>query len=409
MKILFINHNVAWSGGTFFRAFYFARYMARRGHDCTLLTISKKNRFWFKEYEREGVRVVETPDLLPGIGRTGWDPWDTMRRIGWLLQHRNEFDLVHALDSRPAVILPALILKNFTGMPLVMDWADWWGRGGLIHERGYGLIDKFMEPVETWFEEHFRKNADATTVISTSLQQRAIRLGVKPESILLIPQGCDEEKFLCVGRETARSRLGLPEDVYMVGYLGKLLSTDQPLLVDTIRMAAKRIPKLRLFHIGMQSHDAPEDLLENGQLIQTGKVPLDMLGYYLCASNIFILPLRDTLGNQARWPSKINDYLAAGRPIVATRVSDVVDYFERYKIGLLAEPRAEDLADQILRLYEDESAEEMGHNALLLAQTELSWEKLIDKLDDLYQNVILDKKKTNKSESTLVRETTRGA
>jgi glycosyltransferase involved in cell wall biosynthesis len=387
MRILFINHNVAWSGGTFYRAFYFARYLTQRGHDCTLLTISKNNHFQFKEYLHEGVKIVETPDLLPGIGRTGWDIWDTLQRIIWGLKRKDNFDLIHALDCRPVVILPALVLKRLAGIPMVIDWADWWGRGGLIRERGYGIVDQIMEPIETWFEEKFRSEADATTVISKSLMERAIKLGVKPETILLLPQGCDENKFLCVGRDTARSRLGIPDDLFIVSYLGKLISTDQDLLIQTIRAVEKQISKFKFFHIGTPGQNVSNDLLSSGTMVQTGKVDSTSLGLNLCASNLFILPLRDTLGNRARWPSKINDYLSAGRPIVATRVSDIVDYFERNQIGLLAQPEVNDLADKVIQMYQSKDVDEMGINALKLAQNELSWENLINHLENLYQHL----------------------
>ncbi|MGH7447633.1 MAG: hypothetical protein ACRELT_08735, partial [Longimicrobiales bacterium] len=59
--------------------------------------------------------------------------WNTMWRTCMLA--REQFDLIHAFDSRPVVILPALAVRGTAGAPLVLDWADWWGRGGVIGER----------------------------------------------------------------------------------------------------------------------------------------------------------------------------------------------------------------------------------------------------------------------------------
>ena len=50
-----------------------------------------------------GLRMVETPDLLFGMGRSGWDPWDTLNRMDYI--RRGEWDIVHGFDSRPAVVL----------------------------------------------------------------------------------------------------------------------------------------------------------------------------------------------------------------------------------------------------------------------------------------------------------------
>src|SRR4051794_13170334 len=110
MRILMLNHNVAWRGGTFFRAYHFARHLGRRGHSVTLLTISPGRRMGFTTNHRDGITLVETPDLLWGVGRTGWDPWDTVNRLAWL--RTKTWDIVHAWDCRPAVILPALYAKQ---------------------------------------------------------------------------------------------------------------------------------------------------------------------------------------------------------------------------------------------------------------------------------------------------------
>lgn len=385
MRILLLNHNVAFSGGTFFRAFYIARALQGRGHRCTVLTISKANRLRANIYERDGVRVVESPDLLPGIGRTGWDPWDTLWRMGWLWRHRQEFDLIYAFDSRPAVILPALFLKRVAGLPLIYDWCDWWGRGGLASERGYGLVDRLMGPVETWFEERFRTAADLTTVISTRLRDRAAGLGVDPNTIHLIPQGCEPEKFAPGDRTAARARLGLPQDAYLAGYLGKLVATDQPFLVDVVREVGDRIPGFRVIHVGQPTAGIPGDLLADGRFVQAGRVDEARLGDFLTACDVFILPLRNTLANNARWPSKINDYLVAGRPIVATRVSDIVSYFESRRIGLLAEPLVEDFSQKLIDLSQEAGTEEMGRQARRLAETDLSWEYLVTGLEQFAQ------------------------
>ena len=140
MRLLMLNHNVAFGGGTFQRAFNLAKRLAPLGHQVTLLAIDPHARLRFSAVERGGVEVVGSPDLLSGIGRTGWDPWDVARRIGYVW--RREYDLVYAFDSRPAVVAPALAYQRRHGVPLMMDWADWWGRGGAIGERRFGLINR---------------------------------------------------------------------------------------------------------------------------------------------------------------------------------------------------------------------------------------------------------------------------
>src|SRR5690606_22638841 len=141
-----------------------------------------------REEDSEGVRVVEMPDLWWGPARTGWAPYNTLRRIRHV--RSSTFDLVHAFASRPAAVLPALRVAADTDAPLVMDWADWWGRGGRIQERSGWLVRTLFGPVETWFEESFRKRATAATVICTALEERLRAMGFPGERILRLPNGC---------------------------------------------------------------------------------------------------------------------------------------------------------------------------------------------------------------------------
>src|SRR6202521_5382291 len=140
------------------------------------MTISTKARWGFTEEVVDGVRVLQTPDLFWGLGRTGWDFWDTCARI-LRLGGAGQWDVVHAWDCRPVVILPALYARfvgSRTGR-LVIDWCDWWGRGGTQDERRQSWL-KLLGPYETFFEEAFRTKADGTTVISKALRDRAIGL-----------------------------------------------------------------------------------------------------------------------------------------------------------------------------------------------------------------------------------------
>ena len=101
------------------------------------------------------------------------------------------------------------------------------------------------------------------------------------------------------------------------------------------------------------------------------------------------LPLRDTLTNRGRWPSKINDYMAAGRPTVATAVGDLNWLFQKYDIGRLAQPKPEEIAGQTLRLCDDALlAQQYGTVARKVAIEQYSWETLTEKLASFYRGVM---------------------
>jgi hypothetical protein len=181
MRILYLSFNMPWrGGGTFYRVMGFARHLAGRGHQVTVLATSPGERRRFEERQVEGVRLALAPALPGGRLRTGWDPYEVAQRVRWL--SGESFDLIHGFESRPVVLYPALAARERFDAPLVLDWCDWFGRGGAVEERG-PLTRAILRPVETYFEEHYRTRADGTTVINIPLRDRAVRLGVAPETI----------------------------------------------------------------------------------------------------------------------------------------------------------------------------------------------------------------------------------
>lgn len=70
-----------------------------------------------------------------GALRQGWDPVCAWRRRALLFRENKQYDIIHCLDTRLAVVLPALSYARKKQIPIVSDWIDWWGRGGLIKER----------------------------------------------------------------------------------------------------------------------------------------------------------------------------------------------------------------------------------------------------------------------------------
>jgi hypothetical protein len=161
MKILLTNYHCR-AKTTQYRPGFFGRELVKRGHDVTILCTSDTCRIGFDEKVEEGLRYVEMPDLFWGKLRTGWDVWNLLNRSAYL--RKQHFDLIHSFETRPATIHPIRSHLKRTPTPLVIDWIDWWGRGGLIKEQRPLWYQWFCGWFETYYEEHFRTMADATSV-----------------------------------------------------------------------------------------------------------------------------------------------------------------------------------------------------------------------------------------------------
>ncbi|MEX2283518.1 MAG: glycosyltransferase [Gemmatimonadota bacterium] len=378
MKLLYLNHNVR-GRGTYLRAFHLARQLVQRGHQVTLCTTSPSARWLITAQDVDGVEIIEAPDLLIGRGRTGWDPWNALRRM-LRLRHRS-FDLIHAFDSRPVVVHPAMMLQRWTGAGLVMDWADWWGRGGWIHDRSGWAVRTMFGPIETWYEEHFRRQAAGTTAISTALARRAVDLGVRPETVMLLPNGCDAGAIRPASSADARRRLQVGSDVPLLVHVGLLTFGDLMLLNNAFERARREIPGARLVLVG-RTGIRPRPA---AGVTVTGTVDSHCLADWLAAADACVIPCRDTIGNRGRWPSKVNDYLAAGRPVVMPQVGDVAELLSRSGAGWCTTATAEGLAAGMVDALADGQARERAARAARGLAERLDWSVLAGPLESFYQ------------------------
>lgn len=385
MNLLFVTHHRRWK--TNLRSAAWARELVRRGHEVTLLCTHPTACVRAHVSHWEGVNIVEFPDLLFGSMRSGWDLWSLVRRRLYLRGKR--YDLIHAFETRPATIHPLLALLHSSPAPLVIDWNDWWGRGGLIAERRPRWYQAVLGPLETWYEEHFRILADHTTVISTALARRAESLGVDPQTISVIPGGVDPALFPVGSPLVQRSRFGLAADRFIVMFAAADAVMDLDLVLDAAKRAVHQIPNLLLVMTGHRP--AGFDRLVRRASIadriqHLGFLPYAELPLALSCADVFLLPLRDTVANRGRWPHKIGEYMASGRPIVANPVGDVRIVFETERIGLTAEPAPAAVADAIVHLYRfPELRETIGRTARRIAETRFAWTTLVDRLEEAYQ------------------------
>jgi len=382
MKILHVVFNQT-GKGSYWRAFHFGRELAKRGHEVTLMSTSPGRRLGIRVQPLEGMTHVETPDLFCGALRSGWDPWNTLRRMIWL--HQRPFDLIYAIEARPTVIYPALLLRRTRRIPLVLGWSDWFGRGGAVEQRQSPLVRTLLRGIETFHEERFRPMADGTTVICSTLRDKALALGVSAESMRLIPDGCDPTMFDQRSIKEARSCAGLPADDFLIGYVGTIFQGDAELMATSFDLVRAELPSARLLVAGYCPLDIRKLSRHPDAITQTGPIPQHLLNACLAACDMFWLPLRDTNANRGRWPHKLNDYMAIGRPIVATAVGDVGALFDAQPIGLLSPDQAGPFAAQSLHLAGNpELRRQMGEQAQKVAREQFSWEALTDELEQLY-------------------------
>jgi len=379
--------------GTYFRAFEFARHLVFKGHKVTLMATSPTNRLKHSVSTEAGVKIIETPDLLNDSLRSGWDLYNALYR--WMLIKKMEIDIVYAFETRPVNLLPVLAIRR-GGIPIVFDWADWFGRGGSVEERPNPFIKKVLRPVETYFEENFRNYADSTTVICSRLMQRAIEIGVEKETVHLLYNGLDYSNFNRHNKAEARNRIGIDTDCFVVGYLGSLFPRDTHLMADTINLLIQKMHNIKFFHIGQTNYGVSYLLKKPNCLIETGITSQSEMEWFLSACDICWLPLSNSNANKGRFPMKLSNYLAARKPTIATNVGDISKIINELNVGLVVPDDPESLTNAVIYLNENKGKIHELESAIDLSfmyNPEYSWENLSSKLENILNNTI-DRKRS---------------
>lgn len=364
----------------------FANELSKNGNDITILATSRKNIIQSEEFSKDNVKYLLSPSILAGRFRHGADFYDVVRRI--LLIRKKKYDIVHAIDSRPTVILPAMYLKIRKKIPLVLEWSDLFGEGGTISERSGKIYRNTIGILEAYFEKRFRLFANGAVVVTNMLKNRLVVLGFEEKKIHIHRMGCNTKNFKMQNINSARQRLNIPSKEIIFSYFGRIHQNDHSFLLDSFRKF-KDIHvsnKIKLLFIGSTTplkHPVPWDINYIGKVTNKNYIE------YIIATDICLLPLKITKSNLARWPSKFADYLAAGKPVVATPVSEFAEIFKKSNIGVLTKSdHSQEFSNALCEVYENmDQWEIMGKNSRNYAVNNLDWNIIVKKIMKFYNKI----------------------
>lgn len=360
--------------------------LVKRGHKVYFLITSNKNKFKFEYKNVENVYVICSPDLLFGKLRQGLDLWNIINRISILA--KLDIDIIHTIDSRPATILPAMYAKYFKGAKLFSEWTDLFSRGGTIVERGSSkFYQKTFGKIEQFFEEGFKKYADGNFTITEKLKVLLHSLSYPNERIEVLPLACNLNNSLSLSKNQYKEKVGFDINKTYLLFGGKIFPRDAEYLLNIYEKLKEKY-KDRLVLVFTGKHPwLSEEYKKKYDVIVTGWVSEEELWYYLGATDIHLMPMKITVANIYRFPCKINDYFVAGRPVVSTPNSDLVEINKKYKFGIVTKTDSiEEFVKAIDKLISDPKLlEYCSKESYRCAQEELSMEIIAEKMEKFYK------------------------
>jgi glycosyltransferase involved in cell wall biosynthesis len=162
-------------------------------------------------------------------------------------------------------------------------------------------------------------------------------------------------------------------------------------LLGTMPSVLTQVPHAIFVFVGVADGQYPltaecEELKRKGVLIFTKRQPRELMPKYMAIADVLVAP-REPTGNV---PLKVFDYLAAGKPIVATDCPSFRTVLDDER-ALLVPPHADRFAEAIVTLLHDkEKAAKMAAAAQAYARKRLGWHAFVGLVADIYQQAIAE-------------------
>ena len=372
-------------GGPALHVAYLTAGLRERGYDTTLVagTLARGEDSMAFVAEGLNVDVVSIPELGREISPVR-DLAATLRLAALIRRERPQILHTHTAKAgtvgRVAALLagrrrPPIVVHTFHGHVL------------------YGYFGPLRSRFFRWLERWLARHTTVLVAVSPQVRDDLVALGVAPpEKFVVVRLGIELGERVgggMDGRAETRRYLGIPPDRFAVGWVGRMTAvkrTDD--VLDGFKRLLERGVGATLCLVG----DGPDRPALERRAHELGIMRETLfLGYQedvgplYAAFDALVLPS----GNEGT-PVSVIEALAAGTPVVATRVGGVPDVVRDGEDGFLVEPGASDeLSERLARLAGDpDLRKRFGEAGRARVLPRYAVARLVDDVDRLYRSLL---------------------
>jgi glycosyltransferase involved in cell wall biosynthesis len=371
-------------GGPALHVAYLTAGLRDRGYDTTLVagTLARGEDSMAFVAEELGVDVVTIPELGREISPLR-DLLATVRLAS--LIHRERPQILHTHTAKAGTVGRVAALLAWPARPPIV-----------VHTFHGHVLRGYFGPLRSRFfralERRLARNSTALVAVSPQVRDDLVELGVAPpEKFAVVRLGIelDERVGSADGRAETRRYLGIPDGRFAVGWVGRMTAVKRGEdVLEGFKLLRDRGVDATLCLVG----DGPDRAQLERKAHDLGVVRDTLfLGYQedvaplYAAFDALVLPS----GNEGT-PVSVIEALAAGRPVVATRVGGVPDVVRDGEDGFLVDAGAtDDLAERLSRLAADpDLRERLGAAGRARVVPRYAVDRLVDDVDRLYCSLL---------------------
>jgi glycosyltransferase involved in cell wall biosynthesis len=374
VKLLVLtDYFVPHSGGIERSTYEVSRRIASMGHDVTVLTLGRVE----ADTEIDGLHVVRVPgwDIAGLTGaqtKLSLHVWPAVRRL--IRERKIELMHVHGLFFQTA--LAGAIVGRLCGVPVVTT-----AHIGSIDSVG-GLYGRLASIYEQTAGRMLLQSSHQVIAVSQDVAHHVAGLGVAPNKLTVVYNGVDFARYADARRCVGVSR---PPRLVFVGRLTRNKGPD--VFLDALREVMNRFPDAECWFVG-DGPLRPELKRRARQYGLSAKVRFlgerDDVPELLAQCDVFVRP-SFTEG----MPLAVLEAMAAGLPVVATRVGGTAEVVLHGQTGFIVAPGdAEALGACLQKLLGDrELREHMGELGRKAAPA-YDWDRTTQKTLAVYEKAL---------------------
>jgi glycosyltransferase involved in cell wall biosynthesis len=327
--------------------------------------------------KRKGVRFIVIPSLVRSI-----NPIQDICAF-WMMVRllvRERPDIVHTHTSKAGLL--GRWAAKLAGIPVIVHTPHghvFYGHFGLFMSKLFLLLEKMTAPI-----------TDRVIALTQGERDDHINLSVfDSHKMLTIHSGVETNQYKPrrVSEKEKQRVLGIDVKGLVVGTVGWLLPIKGPMhLLEAMAAVWEAMPDVTLVFAG--KGDLETELKASAfRMGVTGKVRFlgwrDEIPQVMRSLDIFVLPsLNEGMGRV------LVEAMAAGKPVVGTRVGGIPDLIKDGENGFLVAPGDVNGLSQAIQLLtkNEQLRKRMGKHGRILAQ-EFGLDKMIEKIDALYASL----------------------
>lgn len=313
-----------------------------------------------------------------------WTPRQIVRRATQALQREYSCPyLVHLEDNEEYLVaartrMPFRLLKRLPAFLL-----DAVIPRGMIHPRRY---------------KDFLAGASGITIIMDTL--RAFCPSDVPQEVIWagyesdLPWGHPPDAAF-------RRRLGIAEDEFVVAYTGNAHIVNRGEVAGLYRaidLLNARGCRVTLVRTGIDYRPLPLPQLRqirSNYCRELGHIPRADLPSVLSIAHVLVQPGKSDPFNDYRFPSKLPEYLASGRPVLLPGANIGRYLVDQEQCVWLTDGDAADIAQNLQMLFSSEALRNrIGAGGREFANTRLQWGAIAAKLHTFYRKVLHETERT---------------